>query len=179
MGTDPGRPGGRACVAGMGEEPLADHCNAGREPSLPRLGNRRQIPTGNVSITSPILLTAHNVSIQAQSNPIYACLILSWSTTEIIRYTFYAFSLLSPSIPYPLLYLRYTTFYVLYPTGAASEAFLILSTLPVGKHGWAGMLSGHDMPRPAALLKSWGLLDYARAGLFAFWWFGTSLPRAV
>jgi very-long-chain (3R)-3-hydroxyacyl-CoA dehydratase len=56
-------------------------------------------------------------------------MILAWSVTEIIRYTFYFFSVIGVNIP-PLTYLRYSTFLLLYPIGAASEAFLSFSTLP-------------------------------------------------
>ena len=56
-------------------------------------------------------------------------MVLAWSLTEVIRYPFYALSLLD-SKPYTLLYLRYTTFYVLYPLGAFSEAYLNYLTLP-------------------------------------------------
>lgn len=56
-------------------------------------------------------------------------MLLAWSSTEVIRYTFYFFSLLSIQIP-ALNWLRYSTFYPLYPLGAGSEAFLAFSTLP-------------------------------------------------
>lgn len=83
--------------------------------------------------------------------------------TEVIRYSFYAFNLLGMN-PYALLYLRYTTFYILYPVGASSEAFLIYATLPKSSPipGWQSWLQG--MWKPA---------DYIRAGLFAIWWPGT------
>ena len=87
---------------------------------------------------------------QTHTHPAYASMVLSWSLTEVIRYEFYACTLLGAE-PFPLLWLRYTTFYVLYPTGASSEAALIFATLP---------------GRGAA----WGLTDYARAVLFGIWW---------
>lgn len=58
----------------------------------------------------------------------YITLCLSWSITEIIRYSYYA-SNLSGQVPYFLTWLRYTTFYVLYPTGVASEVYLIILSL--------------------------------------------------
>lgn len=82
-------------------------------------------------------------------------MVLSWSITEVIRYTHFAITLLGYE-PYILLYLRYTTFYLLYPTGASSEAFCMFATLPA-----AG--------------ESWGLLSLVRAGLFGIWWPGTQL----
>ena len=56
-------------------------------------------------------------------------MVFAWSLTELIRYPFYGLSLLGYK-PYPLLWLRYTTFYVLYPLGAFSEAYLNYLTLP-------------------------------------------------
>jgi len=76
-------------------------------------------------------------------------MLLAWSTTEVIRYSFYAFTLLG-HVPYQLLWLRYTTFYLLYPIGAASEALGAYATLPVS--------------------SEWNTFDYIRALLFMTWW---------
>ncbi|EKM54601.1 uncharacterized protein PHACADRAFT_258569 [Phanerochaete carnosa HHB-10118-sp] len=86
------------------------------------------------------------------THPAYASMVLSWSFTEVLRSVFYACNLLG-SEPYPLLWLRYTTFYLLYPTGASSEAALIFSTLP-----------------PLSTLSSWGFMDYCRGAMFCIWW---------
>ena len=86
---------------------------------------------------------------QTHTHPAYASMVLSWSLTEVIRYEFYACTLLGAE-PFPLLWLRYTTFYVLYPTGASSEAALIFATLP-------------PLSAPAA----WGVLAAARALLIS------------
>lgn len=53
---------------------------------------------------------------------------------------------------------RYTTFYILYPLGASSEALCIFATLP------------NSLPttNPGA----WDLRAYVYAGLFAVWWPG-------
>jgi very-long-chain (3R)-3-hydroxyacyl-CoA dehydratase len=76
-------------------------------------------------------------------------MLLAWSATEVIRYSFYGFTLLG-KIPSWLLWLRYTTFYLLYPIGATSEAAGIYSTLPI------------SLP--------WKMYDYFRALLFVIWW---------
>ena len=44
----------------------------------------------------------------------------SWAITEIVRYSFYALTLIN-AVPYALKYLRYSLFLVLYPTGISSE----------------------------------------------------------
>ncbi|KAF8894902.1 protein-tyrosine phosphatase-like protein [Gymnopilus junonius] len=99
---------------------------------------------------------------EVRSNPLFSSMVFAWSMTEVIRYSFYAFNLLGKN-PYVLLYLRYTTFYILYPVGASSEAFLIYATLPKSSPipGWQSWLQG--MWKPA---------DYIRANLFAIWWPG-------
>jgi len=95
---------------------------------------------------------------------------LAWSTTEIIRYAFYACSLLNYE-PYFLLWLRYTTFYVLYPLGAGSEAFLAFFTLPFGKH---------FIPQFRSMYHGlWTYSEYARAALFVIWWPGESCTTSV
>ncbi|KAF9461293.1 tyrosine phosphatase-like protein [Collybia nuda] len=97
-----------------------------------------------------------------RSNPLYTSMVFAWSTTEIIRYSFYACNLLGYE-PKILLYLRYTTFYVLYPLGASSEAFLIYATLPSSSPipGWKSWYQG-----------LWKPTDYFRGLLFLIWWPG-------
>jgi very-long-chain (3R)-3-hydroxyacyl-CoA dehydratase len=91
-------------------------------------------------------------------------MVLAWSLTEVIRYAFYATSLIS-QVPYALLYLRYTTFFVLYPLGAGSEAFLIYSTLPSS--------SPHPIPTWRSWVWGiWTLSDYIRGAMFLIWWPG-------
>lgn len=91
---------------------------------------------------------------QARASPFFASMVLSWSVTEVIRYTFYAASLVG-SEPRLLIWLRYTTFYVLYPTGAGSEAFVALATLPL-----------------KTPLNEWDVESIGRAVLFGIWWPG-------
>lgn len=45
----------------------------------------------------------------------------AWGITEVIRYAYYFFSLLD-AVPYPLVWSRYTTFYLLYPLGVLVRA---------------------------------------------------------
>ncbi|KAK9816955.1 hypothetical protein WJX72_007375 [[Myrmecia] bisecta] len=64
-------------------------------------------------------------------------LLLAWSITEIIRYSFYALKEAGRA-PYFLLWLRYTTFIVLYPLGVASELTMAYLAMPTVKksHLW-------------------------------------------
>jgi len=93
---------------------------------------------------------------ETRTNPIYASMVVAWSIAEIIRYTFYALGLFGFE-PYVIKWLRYTAFYINYPLGAGSEAFLIFSTLP----SLATLSSG-----------SWTPEEYLRGGLFLIWWPG-------
>lgn len=76
----------------------------------------------------------------AQS-PFYSSMLVAWSVTEIIRYSFFALSL-SGFRPRALTWLRYNTFFVLYPVGIFSECTLIwLAVGPAAElgeqHVWA------------------------------------------
>jgi very-long-chain (3R)-3-hydroxyacyl-CoA dehydratase len=99
---------------------------------------------------------------ETRTNPLYASMVFAWSFTEVIRYVFYALNLLGRDSSF-LTYLRYTTFYILYPMGASSEAFLMYSTLPRSSpipsfQSWA-----QGMWRPT---------DYIRGAMFLIWWPG-------
>lgn len=79
-----------------------------------------QIASRGVTI---VPLGKHSIELNLMS------LLLAWSTTEIVRYSFFAFKELGMS-PYPLLWLRYTTFIPLYPLGVASEMAMVALALP-------------------------------------------------
>ncbi|KAF7374467.1 FCP1-like proteiny domain-containing protein [Mycena sanguinolenta] len=94
----------------------------------------------------------------ARTSPLYASCALAWSITEVVRYSFHVCSILGFEPP-GLVYLRFTMFYVLYPVGASSEAFLTYSTLP--------------FPSGIPTLESflgWSAPEYVRAVAFLAWW---------
>lgn len=64
-------------------------------------------------------------------------MILAWGITEIIRYGFFVWkAAISERVPRALTWLRYSTFFVLYPTGITSECLLIwLALAPAAKQG--------------------------------------------
>lgn len=62
----------------------------------------------------------------------FCTMVLAWSITECIRYPFYYFAL-QGKVPKVLEWLRYTTFIVLYPLGASSEAWLVYRALPAAQ----------------------------------------------
>ncbi|KAF8308368.1 PTPLA-domain-containing protein [Clavulina sp. PMI_390] len=93
---------------------------------------------------------------ETKQSPLYATMVTAWCFAEIIRYKTYALTLMGMQ-PYALTWLRYTAFYILYPLGAGSEAFVMFSTLPaLNKIG----------------TSVWGTDDYVRGALFVLWWPG-------
>ena len=60
----------------------------------------------------------------AREGPAYAAMLVAWSATEVIRYSYFALTL-SGVFPAALHWLRYHAFFVLYPLGINSEAWLI------------------------------------------------------
>lgn len=61
---------------------------------------------------------------------VYISLTLSWAITEVVRYSYYAANLRDAnSVSYWLTWMRYSFFYVLYPTGVASEVAMIYLSL--------------------------------------------------
>ncbi|TIA62975.1 PTPLA-domain-containing protein [Aureobasidium pullulans] len=58
-------------------------------------------------------------------SPIYSTMLIAWSITEVIRYSYFAINLSTGSVPNAWLWLRYNTFFVLYPLGISSECWLV------------------------------------------------------
>uniref|UniRef100_A0A453DZG9 Very-long-chain (3R)-3-hydroxyacyl-CoA dehydratase n=1 Tax=Aegilops tauschii subsp. strangulata TaxID=200361 RepID=A0A453DZG9_AEGTS len=67
---------------------------------------------------------------ETQSHILVTSLVISWSITEIIRYSFFGLKETLGFAPSWLLWLRYSTFMILYPTGILSEVGLIYIALP-------------------------------------------------
>ncbi|OVA10810.1 Protein-tyrosine phosphatase-like [Macleaya cordata] len=66
---------------------------------------------------------------QTRKHKLVSSLVISWSFTEIIRYSFFGMKEALGFAPSWLLWLRYSTFLVLYPTGITSEIGLIYTAL--------------------------------------------------
>ncbi|KAK9463625.1 tyrosine phosphatase-like protein [Lipomyces oligophaga] len=62
----------------------------------------------------------------------FSTMLICWSITEIIRYSFYASSLRGSPSKW-LVWLRYNTFFVLYPAGVSSELLVIYASLTDAK----------------------------------------------
>jgi very-long-chain (3R)-3-hydroxyacyl-CoA dehydratase len=69
-----------------------------------------------------------NVFPHLATSPAYSSMLLAWSVTEVIRYSYFVLSL-SGYQPAFITWLRYNTFYVLYPLGISSECWMIYSAI--------------------------------------------------
>ncbi|KAF2113054.1 tyrosine phosphatase-like protein [Lophiotrema nucula] len=93
---------------------------------------RAPLLTTLMQVSSRLLLTwgiAHPFPETTKYNPAFSSMLLAWSITEVIRYSYFAFSLSGVGVPAFLTWLRYNTFLILYPLGVSSEIWLIVSTL--------------------------------------------------
>lgn len=61
-----------------------------------------------------------HVSALSQTSVFFTFAATSWACVEVPRYAFYALNLIN-AVPYPLFWLRYSLFAVLYPTGITGE----------------------------------------------------------
>lgn len=58
-------------------------------------------------------------------SPMYSTMLLAWSVTEVIRYSYFAINLAYGTVPAALVWARYNAFFVLYPLGISSECWLV------------------------------------------------------
>eukprot|EP00005_Dracoamoeba_jomungandri_P004337 CAMPEP_0174258874 /NCGR_PEP_ID=MMETSP0439-20130205/7793_1 /TAXON_ID=0 /ORGANISM="Stereomyxa ramosa, Strain Chinc5" /LENGTH=221 /DNA_ID=CAMNT_0015342547 /DNA_START=41 /DNA_END=706 /DNA_ORIENTATION=+ len=89
------------------------------------------VMTTVIQVASRLLLTwgiAYTVPM-AKDHLFLSTMVASWAITEIVRYSFYTVKETGKAVPYFLLWLRYTLFFVLYITGAGSEFLLIYVSL--------------------------------------------------
>ncbi|KAJ8350698.1 hypothetical protein SKAU_G00258280 [Synaphobranchus kaupii] len=99
------------------------HCAIGIVPSTVVL-------TG-FQVMSRVFLTwavAHSVR-EIQNEDSVLLFVVAWTMTEIVRYSFYTFTLLN-HLPYLIKWARYTLFMVLYPMGVSGELLTIHAALP-------------------------------------------------
>lgn len=117
---------------------------------------RSPLPTTVVQVSSRLILVWGIVERfpHTHSSPVYTTMILAWALTEVPRYAYYALSLAGCGVPAWLTWIRYSTFYVLYPIGAGSEALVMLSTISE----WSG-----------GKWVVWSTEDWVKAGLVAIW----------
>lgn len=91
--------------------------------TLPQIGSR-------LFVTWGILHSFPEV----RSHWLVTSLVISWSLTEIIRYSFFGMKEAFGYTPSWLQWIRYSSFFVMYPTGISSEVGLIYAALPYIKN---------------------------------------------
>ena len=69
--------------------------------------------------------------LSTRHSPAYSTMLLAWSVTEVIRYSYFVFSLSGAGVPKLWTWLRYNTFLVLYPLGISSECWLVYQAIPL------------------------------------------------
>eukprot|EP00268_Persea_americana_P029170 TRINITY_DN2822_c0_g1_i1.p1 TRINITY_DN2822_c0_g1~~TRINITY_DN2822_c0_g1_i1.p1 ORF type:complete len:222 (-),score=24.75 TRINITY_DN2822_c0_g1_i1:387-1052(-) len=87
--------------------------------TLPQIGSR-------IYVTWGILWSFP----ETRTHWLVSSLVISWSITETVRYSFFGMKEALGFAPSWLLWLRYSTFLILYPTGITSEVGLIYIALP-------------------------------------------------
>ncbi|PSN66561.1 PTPLA-domain-containing protein [Corynespora cassiicola Philippines] len=94
---------------------------------------RAPLLTTLMQVASRFLLVwgiANNFPETTQHSPAYSSMLVAWSVTEVIRYSYFVFVLSGNGVPALWTWLRYNTFLVLYPLGVASETWLIYQAIP-------------------------------------------------
>ncbi len=95
-----------------------------------------------------------NIAPSAQHSLFFLLACASWALVEVPRYLFYALSLLD-AVPYPLFWLRYSLFAVLYPTGITGELGCMYCAL---FHLWGRAQSVQDLSSKHLILLALILL---------------------
>lgn len=117
---------------------------------------RSPLPTTAMQVSSRLLLiwaVVNRYPKDTAPSAFYSTMLLAWSVTEVIRYSYFVFNLQSRGVPQFMTWLRYNTFYVLYPVGIASECTLI----------WRASTKAPDMEKWAF----WGVLGIYVPGMCA------------
>jgi very-long-chain (3R)-3-hydroxyacyl-CoA dehydratase len=72
-------------------------------------------------------------------------MLLAWSVTEVIRYSYFVFNL-TGAVPRAWSWLRYNSFLVLYPIGVGSECWLVWKASQMaGQTGGMGVWEKYAM----------------------------------
>nr|POF14339.1 putative very-long-chain (3r)-3-hydroxyacyl-coa dehydratase [Quercus suber] len=72
-------------------------------------------------------------------SPLYSTMLLAWSITEVIRYSYFAVNLAYGKVPSALVWARYNAFFVLYPLGISSECWLVWLATGPAKYFFHGL----------------------------------------
>merc|ERR1712137_58006 len=110
---------------------------------------RAPVTTTFIQVLSRVALTYFCMTIPVcRETYVFWLLMFSWSLIEVVRYSFYALNLLGITIGIHL-WLRYSLFIVLYPSGVFSEICTLYLSIPhLTQHGLFGI---NDFPVVAGL----------------------------
>ena len=86
-----------------------------------------------------VWIIVHFFPSVAEDNFAYTTMLIAWSTTEVIRYSYFALNLQNGRVPEWLTWLRYNTFFVLYPMGIGSECWLVWSSMGKARERFGDM----------------------------------------
>ena len=107
---------------------------------------RAPVSTTLMQVASRLLLVwpIINTFPHLAKSPAYSSMLIAWSITEVIRYSYFTLTL-SGSKPKVLTWLRYNAFFVLYPLGICSECWLIYKAIEPARElrqgkGWVWIL---------------------------------------
>ena len=97
---------------------------------------RAPLFTTLMQVASRFLLVwgiVNNFPVWTGRSTAYSTMLIAWSVTEVIRYSYFAVNLAYGSVPDFLTWLRYNTFFVLYPLGISSECWLVYQAIAPAK----------------------------------------------
>lgn len=102
---------------------------------------RSPVATTAMQVASRLLLVWGVVDAfpAVATSPAYSTMLIAWSVTEVIRYSYFTLTL-SGLLPSFVTWLRYNTFYVLYPLGISSECWLIWKATGLAGKNYALLL---------------------------------------
>ncbi|KAK0773576.1 hypothetical protein LTS02_010951 [Friedmanniomyces endolithicus] len=83
-----------------------------------------------------VWLIAYFFPTTVAQSPAYTSMLLAWSVTEVVRYSYFAVNLAYGGVPFWLTWVRYNAFFVLYPLGIGSECWLVWSSQVPGVRRW-------------------------------------------
>lgn len=112
------------------EEPITSGFNVPPKFDIHHLTDivRSPLPTTLMQVSSRLLLiwaVVNRYPSATAPSPFYSSMLLAWSVTEVIRYSYFVWNLQGAGVPGFVVWLRYNTFYVLYPVGIVSECLLV------------------------------------------------------
>lgn len=123
---------------------------------------RSPLPTTCLQVASRLLLVwavVDRFPPVTTSTPFYSSMLLAWSTTEVVRYSYFVLNLRG-SVPSFVTWLRYNMFYVLYPIGITSEAVLVWKASEEAGEPWKWVgwgILGLYVPGRSFPPRSWEL----------------------